>query len=220
MAGGEPVCLLPVLMRLQRKVAPPTTAPAPILTLHPHPPRSPSTFTLHLHPHPRFDCTLTTDPGCVPGPAPTSPANPPSLSLHPPPSKDTCLDTELLAREAVASRVDMCTYIKAVLPGAAWPMRYALGRPHPQRSHTQCACIQCSSSIDTSQAEEQLAELGVSHLGQLVAQRQASGGDAKLKRLSRFERSMLAREVSEEARDSISERRNGSTSSVSSKGSF
>jgi len=100
-AGGEPVCLLPVLMRLQRK--------------------------------------------------------------------DTCLDTELLAREA---------------------------------------------------AEEQLAELGVSHLGQLVAQRQASGGDAKLKRLSRFERSMLAREVSEEARDSISERRNGSTSSVSSKGSF
>ena len=70
------------------------------------------------------------------------------------------------------------------------------------------------------QAEEQLAGRGVSHLGQLVAQRKASGGDAKLKRLSRFERSALAREVSEEARDSISERRNGSTSSVSSRGSF
>ena len=172
----------------------------------------------HDHPHPPF--TLTTDPGCDPGPGPASPANPPSLSLHPPPSKDTCLDTELLAREAVASRVDMCTYIKAVLPGAAWPMRYAQGRSHPQRSHTQCACIQCSSSIDTLQAEEQLAGRGVSHLGQLVAQRKASGGDAKLKRLSRFERSALAREVSEEARDSISERRNGSTSSVSSRGSF
>ena len=98
-------------------------------------------------------------------------------------------------------------------------MRYAQGHPALKKVAHACACIQCSS-IDTSQAEEQLAGLGVSHLGQLVAQRKASGGDAKLKRLSRFERSALAREVSEEARDSISERRNGSTSSVSSRGSF
>jgi len=70
-------------------------------------------------------------------------------------------------------------------------------------------------------AEEQLAGLGVSHLGQLVAQRRASGGDATLKRLSRIERSALAQEVSGEARSSISERRKSSTiSTASSKGSF
>ena len=99
-------------------------------------------------------------------------------------------------------------------------MRYAQGHPALKKVAHACACIQCSS-IDTSQAEEQLAGLGVSHLGQLVAQRRASGGDATLKRLSRIERAALAQEVSGEARNSISERRKSSTiSTASSKGSF
>ncbi len=115
----------------------------------------------------------------------------------------------------------MYTYIKAVLPVPRGPCAMLRATPPSKRSRTHgCACIQ-RSSIDTSQAEEQLAGLGVSHLGQLVAQRRASGGDATLKRLSRIERSALAQEVSGEARSSISERRKSSTiSTASSKGSF
>jgi len=58
--------------------------------------------------------------------------------------------------------------------------------------------------------EDQLAGLGVSHLSELVAQRQSSGGDGELRRLSRTERSAQARRVSAQVRNSLVERRQSS----------
>ena len=255
MGGSLPVCCRHWRGFSARSPAPTTARP------HPHPPPPPSIFTPRspsstFRPHPHYEPARNDPP---PSPPPTYPhaslPHPPSTfltatpsTLHPPPSKGTCLGNELLARESaregVASRVDMSTYINAVLRSAAWPSRHAQPRPppptlraahpptsppnpdppptttnRPQRSHAHCACLQCSS-INTSQVEEQLGP-DLSHLGQLVAQRRSSGdSNAKLSRLSRYERAEQARDSSDAARESQSQRRKSSASAWGSSSSL
>jgi len=145
MGGSLPVCCRHWRGFSARSPAPTTARP------HPHPPPPPSIFTPRspsstFRPHPHYEPARNDPP---PSPPPTYPhaslPHPPSTfltatpsTLHPPPSKGTCLGNELLARESaregVASRVDMSTYINAVLRSAAWPSRHAQPPRRPQRS--------------------------------------------------------------------------------------